>query len=186
MKVAESTVYALVYKSGIASSIAHDHVIKATGATGTLSFTPSLSDSFAISVSLPIAGLSPDEDIMRKLVGLPDRLTDAQREEIKGLMLSVDQLAATTYSTISFTSTSSTSTSATPDGESYMVTGNFTLHGVTKSLTVPLTVTSTPSGSQVGGRFSIKQSDYGYTPYSALMGALAVKDEVDIVVDLHF
>ncbi len=36
------------------------------------------------------------------------------------------------------------------------------------------------------GRFSIKQSDFGYQPYSSLMGALAVKDEVQIVVDLSF
>ena len=34
-------------------------------------------------------------------------------------------------------------------------------------------------------RFSILQSDFGYEPYSALFGALAVKDKVDIVVVLR-
>ena len=39
---------------------------------------------------------------------------------------------------------------------------------------------------KVKGRFSLLQSDYGYEPYSALLGALAVKDEVEVVLDLTF
>ena len=61
------------------------------------------------------------------------------------------------------------------DGEHLAVTGQFTLCGVTKTITVPVSI----DGSQFDCQFSILRSDYGFTAGSPLVG-----DQVDI--DLHF
>ncbi len=181
LKGSESRIFALVYKAGAASSVAHDHVIHATGASGSLVFDPSRGDTLGIKVSVPASGLSPDEDAMRTLVGLPDLLTPTQRDEVKSHLLGESQLAGDRFPTLSFQSTS-----VVVEDKTFLVTGDFSLRGVTQSITVPLKVAPTEEGARVKGRFSVLQSDYGYAPYSALLGALSVKDEVEVVVDLTF
>lgn len=138
LKGAESRIFALVYKAGAASSVAHDHVIHATGASGSLAFDPSRADSLAIKVSVPASGLSPDEDAMRSLVGLPDLLTPTQRDEVKGHLLGESQLAGERFPTLSFQSTS-----VVVEDKTFLVTGDFSLRGVTQSITVPLKVAPT-------------------------------------------
>jgi polyisoprenoid-binding protein YceI len=80
-----------------------------------------------------------------------------------------------------------TSASVRKTGEdAYEATGAFTLHGVTKTITVPFTYTGTGQdpmgGTRIGGEavFTIKRSDYGV---SALPGGIA--DEVRLVVSLE-
>ena len=46
-------------------------------------------------------------------------------------------------------------------GASHTVTGNLTLHGVTKSVTFPATIAVTPDVASVDASFSIKRKDFG-------------------------
>ncbi len=46
-------------------------------------------------------------------------------------------------------------------GASHTVTGNLTLHGVTKSITFPATVKASPSAMDVDAEFVINRKDYG-------------------------
>ena len=58
------------------------------------------------------------------------------------------------------------STSIKPGGEkgaSHTVTGNLTMHGVTKSVTFPATITVTPDVATVDSNFSISRKDFGIT-----------------------
>jgi polyisoprenoid-binding protein YceI len=69
--------------------------------------------------------------------------------------------------------------------KTYDVTGDLTLHGVTKSITVPLNLIGTASTQQgdkagFGGTFSIKRSDYGMT---FMIGG--VGDDVTLWVNLE-
>jgi hypothetical protein len=52
--------------------------------------------------------------------------------------------------------------------------GELTMAGATR----PVTVEATPGG----GRATLVQSDWGIKPYRGLMGALKVRDEVDVIV----
>ena len=78
------------------------------------------------------------------------------------------------------------STKVEGSGDTFKVTGDFTLHGVTKSLTVDFKKGSESKGMQGeirgGGetRFSIKRSDFGM---KFMAGALG--DEVNIVLSLE-
>ena len=56
------------------------------------------------------------------------------------------------------------STSIKPGGEkgaSHTVTGNLTLHGVTKAVTFPATISVTPDVATVDSTFSINRKDFG-------------------------
>lgn len=59
-----------------------------------------------------------------------------------------------------------------------------TLHGVTRTMTIP--VASTPLDGDAGagiiasGAVSLKQSDFGIAPFAVLGGALAVKDRLEV------
>jgi len=56
------------------------------------------------------------------------------------------------------------STSIKPGGEkgaSHTVTGNLTLHGVTKAVTFPATISVTPDAATVDSTFSINRKDFG-------------------------
>jgi polyisoprenoid-binding protein YceI len=83
------------------------------------------------------------------------------------------------FPTIEFKSTSAKKTG----DNAYDVTGDLTLHGVTKSITVPVTVTGTGKGMQGETRtglettFKIKRSDYDMTQLIPAAG-----DEITIVV----
>src|ERR1044071_1154860 len=56
------------------------------------------------------------------------------------------------------------STSIKPGGEngaSHTITGNLTLHGVTKAVTFPATISVTPDVASVDSTFSINRKDFG-------------------------
>ena len=85
------------------------------------------------------------------------------------------------YPTLTFQSTS-----VKKAGEGLLtVTGNFTLHGVTKTITVPATYATGPGMkpgtfiASFGSDFTIKRSEYGMT------GSPVVGDEVKISLDFE-
>ena len=71
------------------------------------------------------------------------------------------------------------STSIKPGGEkgaSHTVTGNLMLHGVTKSITFPATISVTPDVATVDANFAINRKDFGINYAGALDNA--IRDEV--------
>jgi len=61
-------------------------------------------------------------------------------------------------------------------GASHTITGNFQLHGVTKQISFPATITVAPDGISVESTFSINRKDFGIT-YTG-MADNAIRDEV--------
>lgn len=61
--------------------------------------------------------------------------------------------------------------------------GDFTMHGTTQAVSIPVTVSDT-DGLSLKGSFPVKATDYGIEPYSAMFGAVANKDEMKITFDL--
>ena len=66
-------------------------------------------------------------------------------------------------------------------GASHTITGNFQLHGVTRQISFPATITVAPDGISVESTFSINRKDFGIT-YTG-MADNAIRDEV--VMTLH-
>ena len=58
------------------------------------------------------------------------------------------------------------------------------LHGQTREMRVPLTVTGLPQRLNASGSLVLRQSDFGVQPYSVMNGLLAVQDEVVLEFNL--
>ena len=67
-------------------------------------------------------------------------------------------------------------------GATHTVTGNLTLHGVTKSITFPATIAVKDGGMTLTSEFSIKRKDFGIT-YTGMTNDL-IRDEVVIRLDV--
>lgn len=61
---------------------------------------------------------------------------------------------------------------------------SITLHGQTRAVWTPLTVTGLPEQLRVQGALVFKQSDFGIKPFSVFGGILAVHDEVIVEFSL--
>lgn len=72
----------------------------------------------------------------------------------------------------------STSVVATPNG--YLVEGSLSIRGVARRVSAA----AIRRDARLEARFAIRTSDFGIRPVTALMGALKVRDEVHIVVNL--
>ena len=65
-------------------------------------------------------------------------------------------------------------------GARLIVEGELTMAGVARPLTAELTV---EDGAAISGTIPLAQSHWGITPYRGLMGALRVRDEVEVVIE---
>jgi polyisoprenoid-binding protein YceI len=73
----------------------------------------------------------------------------------------------------------STACELSPEGDRMRVSGELELAGRRAPVTFELSL----NGGRVSGSATIKQTDYGMKPYSALFGTLKVLDEVQVAVD---
>ena len=62
----------------------------------------------------------------------------------------------------------------------WVLTGELTLHGVTR----PHVVEVVARDGRLQARTSVRQTDFGITPYSQAMGSLRVGDLVQVLVDV--
>ena len=66
------------------------------------------------------------------------------------------------------------------------ISGELTLHGVTRPLTLTAATSVDPSGGvSAKGHFPVKQTEFGIEPVTAAGGTVRVKDTLDVEFDLH-
>jgi polyisoprenoid-binding protein YceI len=178
---ARSRLVAQVFKEGLGSGFAHDHVIRATQVTGTVEYDAAAPDRTAITVEVPAASLRADEPALRQEFGLTSALSTSDRADVEKAMRAPDQLDVSRFPTIRFVSTR---VGRQPDGR-LLVTGTLTIRGVSREVTFPAEVTSGEAGA-VRGRatLTLRQSSFGYQPYRAALGTVRNKDELTLLLDL--
>jgi polyisoprenoid-binding protein YceI len=74
----------------------------------------------------------------------------------------------------------STSVRPSADGEEIAVDGDLTLAGSTRPVSARLTL---DAAGHLTGTIPVVQSQWGIKPYRGLMGALKVRDDVEILID---
>ena len=154
-------------RKGAAAKAGHDLVIEVTSWSATLE----LADEPAQS-SL---GLDADAGSLRVREGTGGvmELGDDDRREIEknidGEVLSRQPIEFR-------------STSAEGDGERLRVRGDLTLVGRSHPVEFDLRLAS---DGAIRGSATLRQSDWGIKPYTALFGALKVADEVEVEVEGH-
>ncbi len=173
---ARSELVVRLHKAGVAAVLAHNHVIRASRYLGEAEADPP-----SLWVEAEAASLLADEPAMRQKYGLTKPLGREDREKIQSAMESAVQLNVSRYPAIRFDSTHI----ERQTDEQYVVTGNLTIHGVTKTVSFPAAVSEEPDGLRGKAALSFRQSDFGITPYSAMFGAVRNKDEADLHVELY-
>ena len=131
--------------------------------TGTVSLVDTDPTKSSVATEIDIASIKTDE------------------EKLTGHLKSADLLDATKYPKATFTSTS-----IKPGGDqgaTHTVTGNFQLHGVTKSITFPATVKAGGDTVDVDAEFAINRKDFGVV-YPGMPDDL-IKDDVLLKLHIH-
>jgi len=156
-----ASLHVKTYRQGVASRVGHDLVIEVTRWQATLAIGEGASveltvDPSSLEVREGLRGVKP--------------LTDKDRLEIKK---TIDEKLLR-GAPIAFRS-SRLETSG--DGGAVTASGELEMAGESRPLAFELAVD--PDGRIVGG-VTVTQSEWGIKPYSGLMGALKVRDAVDV------
>lgn len=162
----DGTVRVRTGREGMASKAGHDLTLEAANwrATLTVDGDPSRSEVNAIieprslEVTAATGGVKPLSDRDKKDIA----------KNISGLLGN---------DSITFTSDSVDAT----DTSSVKVAGRLSIAGQSRPVTLDL---DTASHGRLRGTITVAQSQFGIKPFSAMMGALKVRDEVEIGLDV--
>lgn len=157
-----STITIKVFKSGIFSGFAHNHVVVAPIAKAEINPT----------------AMSAEITVLSKEMKVTDpEVSDKDRAEIQSTMLGPKVLDSEKFPEIHFKSSRIEQTSS----QHYRVMGMLELHGVKHE--AALEVTGGPEHYHGTGK--LKQSDFGIKPTSLGGGSIKVKDELDLEFDVY-
>ena len=146
------------YREGVAAKAGHDLVIAVERWSATAG------DDGAVSLEADPRSLA----IREGLRGVKP-LTDRDRKEIRK---NIDEKVLGT-TPVTFNGR------ARRDGDRVVAEGELTMAGAARPLTVELAV----DGDRVTGVAELVQSEWGIKPYRGLMGALRVRDTVEVLID---
>lgn len=156
------------YREGMGAKVGHDLVIEVTDWEATVELPGDPAGS-----SVRLAADPRSLEVREGLGGLKP-LTDKDRNEIRSTI----DAKVLRGSPISFASRSVRGGAGGPGP--LVVEGDLTLAGQTHPVTAELAVTD---DGHVTGTIPVTQTGWGIKPYRGLMGALKVRDDVEVVID---
>lgn len=154
------------YREGVAAKIGHDLVLDITRWEATV--------DVAADTAIPTIELTADPRSLEVAEGLGGvkPLTDKDRSEIRR-NIDRDVLRG---EPITFRSVS---VRLLPEGRVLAVEGDLTMAGRTRPITATLDLAD---DGKLTGTIPLTQTAWGITPYRGLMGALRVRDEVEVAI----
>jgi polyisoprenoid-binding protein YceI len=154
------------YREGVAAKAGHDLIIAVTRWDATVE-TADEPAGWTVTLNADPGSLEVREGL-RGVKPLTDKDRAEIRKTIDAKVLGSDP--------ISFQSTD-----VRPEADRLTVEGELSMAGATRPLTAQLTV---GDGGAIGGTIPLVQSNWGIKPYRGLMGALKVRDEVEVVIEV--
>ena len=173
---------AQLFKDGIGSGFAHDHVVRARTLSGTVKLDPAAPRASELRIQVDARSLDPDPPALRKAYGYKEMLSASDRGKVAANMKGADQLNVKRFPKITFRSTR---VAPMKKAGRYKVEGKLTLRGVTRKVSMIVKARLSGDTLKGTGQLRIKQSQYGYEPYSAGLGMVKVKDPVTINIYLE-
>ena len=160
-------------REGAAARMGHDLTLEATRWTARV--TVDVEDPAGSKVT---ATVDAGSLLVRDARGGPVGLTDSQRAEIEATVRT-KVLRSDRHPRITFASTA-----VATDGAQTAVTGRLTIGRRTRPATLALRVARSRV-PRIVATAAISQADFGIKPYSALLGALRVKDVIGVTVEVR-
>lgn len=160
------------FAGGLLSAFAHDHNIAIRDFTGETEFTYGTVQPASLRIAIKAGSLS-----------VTDKVSSEDRQKIEGTMRE-EVLEITKYPEIVFKSTGITA-NKTGDGQyQARISGELTLHGVTRPLTINAQLEFGDKTLRARGSFAVKQSSFDIKPVSVAGGTIKVKDELKFSFDI--
>jgi polyisoprenoid-binding protein YceI len=156
----DGSILVRTYREGVAAKVGHDLVLEVT--RWEASFDPQQVQFTADPRSLEI------REANRGVKPLSDRDRAEIRRNLDEKVLGGEPIRFR-------------STGVERAGDELVVTGELSLAGTTR----PITVRLDAGDDRVRGPVTLRQTDWGIKPYRGLMGALKVRDDVEVVLDVR-
>lgn len=158
-------------RTGLGSKAGHDLTIEITRWTAVALVSAASPANSSVTVDVDATSFA-----VRQGTGGVKPLTDGDRADIKRT-ITEKILHTAVHPAISFRSTR---ISGQPGA--FTVEGDLTIVGVARPVIVQCAASA---DGRVRGTATVKQSDWGIRPYSAFLGALRLKDEVEVQIEVQ-
>lgn len=164
---ARSLVVIEVRRAGSLARLGHDHVVASHEVQGYVAPNDGRADLY-----VPLKGMTVDEPPLRAEAGFDTVPTESDIAGTRRNMLTrVLEVERFPFAQVAFSNARPAPTDDVGDAE-------IALHGVARSVRIPLRIESKADEIVVTGSIALEQTDYGITPLSILGGAIQVADEV--------
>jgi hypothetical protein len=179
----DSLVRILVFRAGPLAKAGHNHVIASHAVTGTI-YVPADPLHTTFELHIPVAELTVDEPGLRASENSPDfppEVPDSAKEGTRRNMLSEALLDGTRYAEIILRTERLERAEGSP-AAAHAVTAHVQveIRGQRHSMTVPVRYELESGTVVASGELPLRQTELGLTPFSALLGALQVQDEMQV------
>jgi polyisoprenoid-binding protein YceI len=161
-------------RDGLAARVGHDLVIEMARWAATLTIPDGVGDRSHVAATIDALSLE-----VREGAGGAMPLSEKDVADIRKNAL--ESLQAGSHPDLTF---ESTAIEPVADGR-YSVAGDLTIAGVTRPIRFVADVDESEGVAHVTATAPILQSDWGIKPYRAFMGALKVRDQVDVAIDIR-
>ena len=169
----QSTFVAHAHRGGVAWFLGHDHLLAVRDFTGEVEITPDSLTPASLRLVVradSLAETSPTfTDAQKKIIG----------DEVRTLVLETSK-----YPEIVFQSTGVTARPVAPNQYDVKIRGDLTLHGATRQIVIPATVTVDGRDLRAHGEFDLDRDDYQVKATSAKKGTIRVRNNVDFTFDI--
>jgi len=159
--------------AGAFSFAGHPHEIAARSVTGTVRTSADNPESSSVEITIKSDSLEETEQKF-----------SAQDVTTINTKMKNEVLEVSKYPEITFKSTKVTLTKRNGDSYEIHVDGNLTLHGVTKPISLPMTVSLNESSLKATGQFSILRDDFNINTSSAGGGTVKVAKELKVSLEI--
>lgn len=167
---AQSLIAVTVRRGGVLARLGHDHVVASHKITGTVAPSQNRAD-----FQFRLDEMKIDETDLRLLAGLEKQPSADAIEGTRHNMLT-KVLDAERYPVVEIHAERGAA------GQPLQVA--ITLHGVTRTMAIPVELREEKGVINVKGTVNLKQSDFGLTPFSVMGGAMAVQDQMELRFEL--
>jgi YceI-like domain len=173
---ATSQVALFVYREGPMAALGHNHAIAVGEITGSVQLHTQPERS-RFELHFPVEGLQVDPPALRAAAGddFSSVVSDGARTGTRNNMLGAKLLDGANFARITLRSERVT---IAPAG--LLITTRVRVRDREKLIDVPVTWRRDGDVLTASGEFALKQTDLGLTPYSVMLGALRVADEMKV------
>jgi hypothetical protein len=178
---AESLLTVLVYRAGALASAGHNHVVACHTLAGTI-YVPDEVRAASFEVRIAVDGLTVDEPGLRarqSAADFPPDVPESARAGTRRNMLGPALLDAADYPEVVLR-TVRLDPAEPAAADSLTAHIDAEVRGLHRTIVVPVRHEVAGDRLTVTGAAPLRQTELGLTPFTALLGALAVQDEMHI------